>query len=102
MLELWEILVPCKFGDNDKPIRTKHHKEWDKYVRKLTGGLTILKPAKGIWVHENELYEERMIPVRIACSKEIIDKIMDFSALHYRQKAIMCYKISQETIIKEY
>ena len=46
-MKLYEILVPTKYGDNEKPIRTKHHKEWDKYVRKISGGLTILTPGKG-------------------------------------------------------
>lgn len=40
-LKLFEILVPTKFNSG-RPVRTKHHKEWDKFVHKLAGGLTLL------------------------------------------------------------
>lgn len=48
---IWEILVPTMM--NEKPVRTKHHKEWDKLVKKITGGLTIAPPGKGYWVDPN-------------------------------------------------
>jgi len=95
-MKLYEILVPTKYGDNEKPIRTKHHKEWDKYVRKISGGLTILTPGKGQWIHNSVLYEEKVIPVRIACSESDINKIIKFTLKHYRQKAVMAYQIAQE------
>lgn len=98
-ISLWEVLVPCKM--HDKPVRTKHHKEWDKYVRKITNGLTILKPARGQWVDDsNELHEERMIQVRVACTDKQIDKIIDFTLRHYDQLAVMAYLISTKVIIK--
>ncbi len=101
-MNLWEILVPTTFGDNQKPVRTKHHKQWDEKVREISGGLTILKPAKGQWVDKssNKLYEERIIPVRVACTRQDIEKIIDFTIRHYRQIAVMCYKISDEVIIE--
>jgi hypothetical protein len=97
---LWEILVPCKM--RGKPVRTRHHREWDKLVRKITGGLTILKPARGQWVEPNTkaLHEERVIPVRIACTRKQIDRIIDITIRHYDQKAVMAYCISIEVIIK--
>lgn len=100
-MELWEIMVPCQWNTG-KPIRTKHHKEWDKRVRKLSNGITILSPAKGQWVHKGELFEERVIPVRIACTKDAISVIMDLTAQHYKQIAVMAYKISSEVYIKNY
>jgi len=100
MRELWEILVPTKYGDTIKPIRTAHHKNWDKFVRKLTGGLTILSPAKGSWVFNNTLFEERVIPVKISCTRKQLNSIVDFTLRHYRQKAVMAYKISNEVILK--
>jgi len=100
-MELWEILVPTLMGDNAKPVRTKHHKQWDKYVRKLSGGLTVLRPAKGQWLdtHSNMLIEERMIPVRIACTESDIKKIISFTLSHYRQKVVMAYQISSKVLM---
>jgi hypothetical protein len=50
---LYEILVPTQYGyPKTTPIRTKHHKEWDKRVQKITGGLTILSPGKGKWTYQ--------------------------------------------------
>jgi hypothetical protein len=48
--ELWEVLVPTETGDGrggKKPIHTRYHKVWDAKVRAITGGLTVLTPAKG-------------------------------------------------------
>lgn len=99
MMALYEILVPTKYGDTLKPISTKHHKNWDKQVRKIAGGLTILSPAKGQWVHKGELFEERVIPVKIMCSNWDITRIAKFTLNHYRQKAVMYYLISNESYI---
>lgn len=99
---LWEIFVPCQ-KNNGKPVTTRHHKEWDKRVRKITNGLTIMTPAKGQWIDVNgSIYEERMIPVRISCTEAQIKKIMDMTAQHYEQLAVMAYLVSDKVIIKDY
>lgn len=98
MNELWEILVPTQM--NNHPTRTAHHKEWDKVVRSISGGLTILTPARGQWVHQNKLFEERMIPVRIACTEKQINRIIDFTIKHYNQLAVLAYRISDKVILK--
>jgi hypothetical protein len=98
--EMWEILVPCKFEDNGNPVSTKHHQEWDKVIRNIAGGLTVLKPVKGQWVDEGKTYHDRIIPVRIMCNRTEIEKIVDFTINHYRQLAVMAYKISDEVILK--
>lgn len=91
---LWEILVPTMM--NGKPVRTKYHKVWDEKVRAISNGLTILKSAKGEWVSSSgELFAERMIPVRIACSENDIEKIMDITIKYYNQEEVMAYKISE-------
>ena len=95
---IWEILVPTVM--NNKPVRTKHHKEWDKYVRSLSGGLTILQTSKGQWIDEGKIFYDRIIPVRVYCSRKHIEKIVDFTIKHYRQISVMAYKISNEVIIK--
>lgn len=99
---MWEIYVPCKWNGG-KPVSTRHHREWDKRVRKLSGGLTILHPAKGQWVSASgELFEERMIPVRVWCTPAQIKKIMDITAQHYKQHAVLAYRVSSEVLYSAY
>ena len=99
-IQLWEILVPTMMNSGI-PVKTRFHKIWDKKVYDITGGLTILMPAKGRWVTEDgTLFAERMIPVRIASTRKPIDDIIDLTMEHYEQLAIMAYKISEEVIIK--
>lgn len=98
-MKLYEILVPTIYGDTMKPIRTRHHKNWDIRIKNLSGGLTILSPGKGIWVHEGNDYIERVIPVRIMTTEPIMKKIVDITLQHYRQKAVMYYVISTECYI---
>ncbi len=101
MTKMFEILVPCQYNSG-KPVRTRHHKEWDKVVRKISGGLTVLKPAKGQWVsNENVLFDERMIPVRIICTDKQIQKIMKFTLSHYRQLAVLAYEVSNNVLYME-
>lgn len=101
-LELWEILVPTVRNDGT-PIRTRFHRVWDAKVRELAGGLTITKPVQGQWVDasENQLYKERMIPVRVAIPGVLVQDLISITMKHYEdQKAIMCYKVSDEVIIE--
>ena len=93
---MYEIIVPTMYGDTIKPIRTKHHKEWDKRVLKITNGLTILKAAKGKWVHDGIEYPERVIPVRIMCTEKQILEIVQITLQHYRQKCVMHCKVSDD------
>jgi hypothetical protein len=96
---LWEILVPTQFEDNKKPVRLAHHRRWDLYASKFSNGLTIIRPAKGYWTHEGKLYSDRVIPVRLTCSRQELEKILKFTKSHYRQIAVMAYKLSSEVII---
>jgi len=98
---LWEILVPTVM--DSKPIRTRFHRVWDSKVREISKGLTILSPARGQWISlDGELFVERMIPVRIACTAEEIERIADMTASYYKQKSVMYYKISDDVVIKNY
>lgn len=112
---MWEILVPTEkrvktarmAGETDSEYgrrnsyTTRYHRVWDEKVRTITGGLTILTPAKGQWVSpEGELHQERMIPVRIAATRTQIDKIIDLTLSYYDQLAVLCYKVSDEVIIR--
>jgi len=101
-MQFWEILVPTMSNDL-KPFRLRYHRVWDEKVRVITGGLSIVAPIKGQWVsNAGELFRERMIPVRIACTEEQIEQIADITAVYYNQKAIMYYQISNKVIIKNY
>jgi len=103
---LWQILVPTLKRRPKGKMRyytIRYHRLWDEKVRAISGGLTILSPAKGQWISTTgELYSERMIPVLIMCTKEQIDQIADITAKHYDQLAIFYYKVSDEVVIKHY
>lgn len=101
-MELWEVLVPTVRNDG-RPYRTRYHRVWDAKVRAITGGLTILPVAKGQWVDPESGLEfiERMIPVRIACSREQIEQVIDATMDHYDdQIAVMAYRVSDDVIIR--
>ena len=123
MTALWEILVPTEkrikspaphwrdgsdgyveaMEDWHKrdSYTARYHRVWDEQVRAITGGLTILRPAIGQWVSpDGELFKERMIPVRIAATREQIERIIDITLVYYDQLAVFCAKISDEVIIK--
>ena len=80
---------------------TRYHRVWDEKVREITGGLTILTPAKGQWISPSgELHAERMIPVRMIATRDQINTIIDMTLEYYDQLAVLCYKLSDEVILK--
>lgn len=94
-------MVPCNYNDG-RPVRTKHHREWDRQVRKITNGLTILPPSKGQWVDESDgkLYVDRMIPVNLIATEEDMEAIAKITMRHYDQLAVMFFKLSDHAIIR--
>lgn len=91
---LWEILAP-KYSNEKKEFSLKHHHSWDSKVRQIAGGVTILKTAKGQWINtKGKLFAEEMIPVRIYCTEEEIEKIIQLTIEHYSQEAVMAYELS--------
>ena len=97
---MFEILVPTIRRADGKPIKTRFHRVWDAKVREISGGLTILTPAKGQWKSPNgELFVERMIPVRIICTLERIEDIAKMTAVYYDQLAVLYYRISDHAVI---
>ena len=93
-MELWEVLVP-KTDNEGKEFSLEFHKEWDNYIKTIAGGLTVMRSAKGMW----KGYEERMIPVRIACERDELEHILSFTKNHYSQEAVFAVKLSEEVII---
>jgi hypothetical protein len=96
---LWQIMVPCNWNDG-RPVRTRHHKEWDRRVRKITGGLTVLPPGKGQWENEGVLYSDRVIPVNVIATENQMNQIADITMQHYDQLAVMYFKVSDHAIVK--
>jgi hypothetical protein len=100
-MNLWEILVPTTRRSDGKPYRTRFHRVWDAKVRAVSNGLTILTPAKGQWVSpKGDLFNERMIPVRIACTDAQIEEIAQLTMEYYDQLAVMYYRVSDDVRIK--
>lgn len=98
---LWEILVPTINRLTGKPFHLRFHKVWDAKVRAISGGLTIVPPVKGEWVSpDGKLFRDRMIPVRVLATRKEIDHIVDITLEYYKELAVLCYKISDEVILK--
>ena len=84
---MWEILVPASIN-KDQVFTYEHHKAWDEFVKQVTGGITVMKTAKGEWLSPvGKLHIDRMIPCRIICNEKQIIKIIDFTIEHYDQEA---------------
>lgn len=91
---MWETLVPTVRNEG-RPYRTRYHRVWDKRVREISGGLTITPPVKGTWLSDSgDLYMERMIPVRIACTSHEIEAIAEFTKSYYNQLKVLYYCVS--------
>ena len=100
---MWEIFVPTeRRTEPGKYYTTRFHRVWDGKVRAITGGLTVMAPARGQWINPmtGDLFQERMIPVRIMATRDEIEKIVDLTMEYYNQLAVLCYKISDEVILK--
>ena len=96
---LWEILIPAH-DNKGKDFSIEHHQEWDKVAKKLSGGLTILKTGKGIWISpEGRTFHDKMTPIRVYCTEKQIDELIKFTIKHYKQKAVMAYEISNKVKI---
>jgi hypothetical protein len=97
--ELWEVLVPVQ-ANSGKEWPIEHHHEWDEQVRRAIGGLTIMRTAKGQWVDsDGTLFNERMIPVRLACDESQVRQVMSLTMTHYDQLAVMAYRVSDRSIV---
>lgn len=95
-LQLWRIYVPTIM--RGKPVRLRHHRQWDHFVRRITGGLTIYKPAIGQWVDPATatLHVERSIPVELGCTRRQFKHIVAFTLEHYDQIAVAWAKLGDE------
>ena len=91
---LWEIFVP-NYSNDKVGYSLEYHQQWDDKVREISGGLTIFKTAKGQWLNDGgTLFSEEMIPVRIYCDDDSIDRIIALTMMHYQQEAVLAYEVS--------
>lgn len=101
-MQLWEILVPTVSRTTGRPYRTRYHRVWDAKVRAIANGLTIFTPARGQWVAaDGTLFNERMIPVRIACTAAQMRMIASLTLRYYDQLAVAYYRVSDDFHIVE-
>jgi len=99
-MQLFEILVPAEVDGKEIPV--EFHHAWDEKVRKIAGGLSILKSMKGQWVNkEGNLFAEKTIPVRVACGMLEIYNIAKMTQEYYNQEAIMVYRVSDMVMFVE-
>lgn len=101
--ELWIILIPSHTQSYTLANRA-YFIDWCEKVYKIAGGLTVLSEVQGQWFDKKtkKLVEEWNQEIQIGCTKNQIEQIADMTAVHYQQKAVMYYKISDFVKIKEY
>jgi hypothetical protein len=97
---MWELLVPANNMSVEIPV--EYHNAWDEKVKNIAGGLTIYKQTRGIWIGPNgEKFHDVMIPVRLYCTKEQFDVVLDLTLEHYMsEQVILGYKISTLVVFK--
>jgi hypothetical protein len=97
-MKMFTILVPT-VRNNGRPFRLRYHRLWDAKVRDISGGLTIMPPVKGQWMHGSELFAERMIPVMFIATDAQKDAIVAMTLIHYEQLAMLCWEVSQNVTL---
>lgn len=97
---LWEILVPTA-SNAGRPFTTRQHRQWDAHIKNVAGGMTLIQPVRGSWIEptSGEEFTERMIPVRIMCTREQIINICKETARFYDQHAVLATLVASETVL---
>lgn len=103
---MWEILVPT-VSNSGKPFSVRQHRQWDAHVTAIAGGMTLIHPVRGTWVDSArsdvdagpQTFTERMIPVRIMCTRAQITEICKETARFYDQLAVLASLVADETVL---
>ena len=102
---LWEILLPSH--SNHKKIKLMSYQKWYEHVGKNIDSSAVLSnPVLVFWF--NFLFNfcihnrDHAILVRISCGRKQLAEIVDFSALHFKQKEMKYYQISSGFEVKNY
>lgn len=100
MNSLYEILIPVYYNDGDA-IPSKVITEWTDFTIKLAGGLTRFPEVIGSWRSQNgKVYTEYMVPFRVACKKEDMEKLAELALRLFKQEAIMITEVSNNVIFR--
>jgi len=91
---LWAILVP-RYSSDGEEWDASYHREWDRRVSEITGGLTILPSVDGRWGD----MKERNIVVQVACGTMVMAEIALLTAEYYHQEAVLYWLVSEEAMI---
>lgn len=97
---LWEVLVPT-VSNYGRPFTVRHHRQWDAMVKQIAGGMTLVQPVRDSWVdpETSTEYTERVIPVRVMCTREQIVEICKETARFYDQLAVLATLVATETVL---
>lgn len=98
---LWEILIPVSHKDGT-PVTEKDHRIWWSSLEAI-GAHQFLVPAAMPWfVNEPHLVGVRMIPFRVACTREQITKVANLTATYFGQDAVLLYRVSDDVTLIRY
>lgn len=101
---LWEIFIP-KNNNKNTIFQVSHHREWNKKITNETDVILLsssttptktLDPPLG-----QSFFSEEMILIRVCCTKEEFDKILNITIEHYDRKEIIAFKLSENMLIKK-
>jgi len=100
---LWEIFVPK--NHNEKTIYgVSHHREWNRKVTTETDVILLSSTPykkKSCPTIGKCFFSEEMILLRVCCTSEEFDKILDITIDHYDRDEIIAFKISDKMIVKK-
>ena len=99
--KLYEILIPI-INNRGERFSAEHHKKWNNKALKIAGKFIIMKVIKEEWINlfGKEFYKNKMIPIRISCTKNQIEKIIQITIKHYNQEVILAYIISEKALLR--
>jgi len=90
---LWEMYVPVT--DNRGVVFPGGHvKRFFKYVLKMSGGSTENPWSSGKWIHEGQLYNDRIVPVYFFATAEQAERLAKFAVKLFKQKVVVYFLVS--------
>lgn len=101
-LSLWELKVPAISKYHVGLIDVGFHKMWEERARKISSGPIIMHATSGHGVERlRKLFAERVIPVRISCTRVEIRHIMKMTREHYELKEVFAHLVSEVVLIEK-
>jgi len=100
---LWEIFIP-KNNNRETIYEVSHHREWNKKVTTETDVILLSSDPhkkKSCPTIGESFFSEEMILLRVCCTPEEFDKILDITVQHYDRPEIIAFKLSENMIVKK-